>query len=662
MKKALKITGIILGSLLALIITVIVVTMLTVSLGRSAAAERAMALASDEVKTISADGFTFRDLNKNGSLDIYEDTRKSPEERAGNLISQMTLEEKAGTMFFSMISMRQDGSIAEKPSINDPFSFAVPGTSDMIFSRHITHFNILAGTGKKEMATWNNNIQKLAERTRLGIPVTIGTDPRNQYSNNPLAAMFAGDFSLWPEPLGLAATGDSLLTARFADIARREYLATGIRVALHPMADLATEPRWGRINGTFGEDAALSSKLTYAYIRGFQGDSIGPWSVSCMTKHFSGGGPQKEGLDPHFPFAKGQVYPGNNFNYHLLPFEAAFRAGTAEIMPYYGVPMGQTSEDVGFSFNKDIITGMLRGKYGFEGVVCTDWGIITDTKMLGKVILPARARGMENATPEERMIKCLNAGIDQFGGETCPDLLVKIVKDGKISESRLDESVRRILLLQFRLGLFDNPFTDPENAVKIVGNDEFIKEGRLAQRRSAVLLKNDTISGKAVLPLKKGMKIYAFNLDTAVVSRYGTIVSNPAKADIAIIRLRAPSYPVEGGGLLSRLFSSGDLDFKGKELQEILDLLKKVPSVVDIYLDRPAVIPEIASASKGLLANFGASDDAILDIIFGDFNPSGRLPLELPSSMEAVRNQKEDLPYDSKEPLFPFGFGLSYQQ
>lgn len=662
MKKALKITGIILGSLLALIITVIVVTMLTVSLGRSAAAERAMALASDEVKTISADGFTFRDLNKNGSLDIYEDTRKSPEERAGNLISQMTLEEKAGTMFFSMISMRQDGSIAEKPSINDPFSFAVPGTSDMIFSRHITHFNILAGTGKKEMATWNNNIQKLAERTRLGIPVTIGTDPRNQYSNNPLAAMFAGDFSLWPEPLGLAATGDSLLTARFADIARREYLATGIRVALHPMADLATEPRWGRINGTFGEDAALSSKLTYAYIRGFQGDSIGPWSVSCMTKHFSGGGPQKEGLDPHFPFAKGQVYPENNFNYHLLPFEAAFRAGTAEIMPYYGVPMGQTSEDVGFSFNKDIITGMLRGKYGFEGVVCTDWGIITDTKMLGKVILPARARGMENATPEERMIKCLNAGIDQFGGETCPDLLVKIVKDGKISESRLDESVRRILLLQFRLGLFDNPFTDPENAVKIVGNDEFIKEGRLAQRRSAVLLKNDTISGKAVLPLKKGMKIYAFNLDTAVVSRYGTIVSNPAKADIAIIRLRAPSYPVEGGGLLSRLFSSGDLDFKGKELQEILDLLKKVPSVVDIYLDRPAVIPEIASASKGLLANFGASDDAILDIIFGDFNPSGRLPLELPSSMEAVRNQKEDLPYDSKEPLFPFGFGLSYQQ
>jgi len=126
------------------------------------------------------------------------------------------------------------------------------------------------------------------------------------------------------------------------------------------------------------------------------------------------------------------------------------------------------------------------------------------------------------------------------------------------------------------------------------------------------------------------------------------------------LRLKSPTQYTKGTGLLGKLFSSGDLDFKGKALDEILKILDHVPSVADVYLDRPAVIPEIAAASKGLLANFGASDEALLDVIFGKVNPSAKLPFEMPSSMEAVRNQKEDMPYDSKDPLFPFGFGLSY--
>ena len=151
-------------------------------------------------------------------------------------------------------------------------------------------------------------------------------------------------FSQWPEPIGLAATGDAALVQQFGDIARQEYLAVGIRVALHPMADLATEPRWARINGTFGEDAELASRMVSAYIRGFQGEKLGPHSVACMTKHFPGGGPQKDGEDPHFSYGKDQVYPGNNFDYHLIPFEAAFQAGTAQIMPYYGMPVGTPSK------------------------------------------------------------------------------------------------------------------------------------------------------------------------------------------------------------------------------------------------------------------------------------------------------------------------------
>jgi len=660
MKKLLKVLLWILGSLTGLILIIVIIIFLWVSVSGNRSAKRNMALAGPEVKTLTIDSLTFRDLNKNGRPDIYEDPGRPCEERVNDLLSQMNLEEKAGSMFFPPVSMKKDGSISEKPSLNDIFSLMTSGTSKMLFGKHINHFNIFTGTDKKGMAIWYNNLQKLAERTRLGIPVTIASDPRNSYSNNPLASAFAGDFSIWPEPIGLAAIGDSLVAWQFADIARQEYLAAGIRVSLHPAVDLATEPRWGRINGTFGEDAVLSAKLTYAYVRGFQGDSLSATSVACMTKHFSGGGPQKEGIDPHFSIAKGQVYPGNNFNYHLIPFEAAFKAGTAEIMPYYGIPMGMTGENVGFSFNKEMITGLLRNKYHFNGVVCTDWGLLTDLKFLGFMILPARARGMEKATTEERMLKCINAGVDQFGGEMIPEMLVRLVKEGKISEARIDSSLRRLLRVKFEQGLFDNPFTDVDQAVKTIGNPEFIAAGELAQRRSIVLLKNDSNGTGKTLPLKNGIKVYLQNIDPDKVSKYAVVVKKPEEADYAILRLKSPTQYIKGTGLLGKLFSSGDLDFKGKALDEILKILDNVPSVADVYLDRPAVIPEIAAASKGLLVNFGASDEALLDVIFGKVNPSAKLPFEMPSSMEAVRNQKEDMPYDSKDPLFPFGFGLSY--
>jgi beta-glucosidase len=322
--------------------------------------------------------------------------------------------------------------------------------------------------------------------------------------------------------------------------------------------------------------------------------------------------------------------------------------------------MNQTSENVGFAFNKEIITGLLRNKYKFDGIVCTDWGVITDTKILGFTFLPARAHGMENATLEERMMKVINAGVDQFGGEFIPEMLVKLVKDGKVTEARLDTSVRRLLRVKFQLGLFDNPYVDVAHAEKIVENPEFMAAGELAQRKSIVLLKNDTTENGKVLPLQQGLKIYIKGIDPVKAGKFGVVVEKPEQADVAIIRLKAPSQHLKGTGMMGKFISGGDLDFKKKEKAEILALLHKVPTIVDIYLDRPAVIPEIASASKGLYVNFGANDEAFLDVVFGKFNPQGKLPIELPSSMEAVRNQKEDVPYDSGNPLFPFGFGLHY--
>ena len=596
----------------------------------------------------------FRDLNKNGRIDPYEDPRRPIEERVEDLLSQMTLEEKAGMMFHTMITMKDDGSLVEEAS---PFSRDT--TSEMVVGKCMNHFNILYALPAKPMVEWHNRLQKLAESTRLGIPVTISSDPRHAFSNNPLASMMAGPFSQWPEPIGLAATHDPQLVQEFADIARQEYLAVGIRVALHPMADLATEPRWGRINGTFGEDAGLSSEMVKAYIRGFQGEKIGPTSVSCMTKHFPGGGPQLNGEDPHFPYGREQVYPGHNFDYHLKPFEAAFEAGTSQIMPYYGMPVGIGLEEVGFSYNKGVITGLLREKYGFDGIICTDWGLITDVIIEGRMVMPARCWGVEHLSAPERAKKILEAGVDQFGGEACPEVIVGLVRSGQIAESRLDGSVRRLLHEKFRLGLFDDPYRDPEAAEKTLGKAEFRAKGELAQRKSIVLLKNGATSGKPVLPLQGRPKLYVEGISAEIAGQYSEVVVSPGEADFAILRLNTPYEPREG--FLESLFHTGSLEFKPEEKQHILGIMEQAPTIVDLYLERPAVIPEINGKCAALLGSFGANDAALLDVMFGQFKPQGKLPFELPSSMEAVKKQKEDLPYDSENPLYPFGFGLSYR-
>lgn len=610
---------------------------------------RNLALLGQEAPMLTQDGITFRDLNKNGKLDPYEDPRRPMAERVEDLLQQMTIEEKAGMLFHTMIGMNKDGTILEKTGM-----FPLPQTSDMIARRLMNHFNILEGTDPRHMAEWHNSIQRMAEQTRLGIPITISSDPRHAFTQNPLASMMAGSFSQFPEPTGLAATRDVDLVRQFGDIARQEYLAVGIRLALHPMADLATEPRWCRCNGTFGEDAELSSEMTAAYIRGFQGETLGKESVACMTKHFPGGGPQKDGEDAHFAYGREQVYPGNNFDYHLKPFEAAFQAETAQIMPYYGMPVDTPLEEVGFGFNRDVIMGLLRGKYGFDGVVCTDWGLLTPLKIMGREVMPARGWGVENLSVAERAQKALEAGVDQFGGEACPEVIVQLMREGKVSEERINQSVRRLLRDKFRLGLFDYPYLDIEAAERIVGQPEFRKVGELAQRKSIVLLKNE----KSTIPLKSGLKIYVENIQPEAISPYGQIVDGPGKADIAILRLNTPYEKRKG--MLEGFFHAGGLDFKEPEKRRVLKILNQVPTVVDIYLERPAVIPEIAEKSVALLANFGASDDAVLNVIFGKFAPQGKLPFELPSSMEAVRKQREDVPHDSENPLFPFGHGLSY--
>jgi beta-glucosidase len=544
----------------------------------------------------------------------YRDALVPIDQRVEDLLGRMTLEEKAGLMFHPPIFIGVDGAVAD-------------GTEEAIVGRQLSHFNIYAAPPPRQHAEWHNVLQDIAASTRLGIPVTISSDPRHSYGESSGASGSSDGLSSWPEPIGFAAVRDVAAVEEFGDIARREYRAVGIHVALHPMADLATEPRWARIAHTFGEDAALAAQLVAGYVRGFQGEAIGPHSVACMTKHFPGGGPQQDGEDPHFPYGKNQVYPGGMFEYHLRVFDAAFAAGTAQIMPYYGRPVDTPYEAVGFGYNRDVITGVLRKRYGFDGVVCTDWGLVTDTMLPDGSVWDAKAWGVEDLSQEERVAKILDAGCDQLGGERSPEVVVALVEGGRVTEERVDDSARRLLRDKFRLGLFDEPRVDPGAAEDICGSIQFRAAGERMQRRSAVILKND-----GVLPL----------ID---------------EAEVQVLRRGAP-YEERSGNFIERLFHAGDLDFKEPELSELVTLARAKPTVLVLHLDRPAVIPELADACAAVVAVFGASDEAVDDVLRGRVKAEGRLPFELPRSMAAVRAQLPDVPHDSQDPLFPVGFGL----
>lgn len=653
MKKFFKFLGIVILSLIAaLVIFFIVIYFRSASI-----ASNNRKLIGEEAPINHSGGFTFRDLNKNGKVDVYEDRRAPIEARVEDLLQQMTLEEKAGCMFITMAGMESDGSLQETQSPFNPISFILESNSTLVLAKKMNHVNTLQSTSPEAMVKWHNAIQKLAEQTRLGIPVTLATDPRHGVPNAPGASIYSPFFSKWCSTLGLAATGDTNLVRAFGDIARQEYLALGFRLSLSPMADLATEPRWGRINGTFGEDAALAARMTKAYILGFQGDSITQSSVECMVKHFSGGGPQQDGKDAHFPPGK-QRYGGNNFLYHLIPFEqGAFPAHAAQVMPYYGIPVGQTSEDVGFGYNKDIITGLLRNKYHFDGIICTDWGLVSDATLWGITIKPASAHGVEKLSKPERIAKIINAGCDMLGGEALPDVLVQLVKAGTISEKRIDSSVRRILREKFKLGLFDKPYIDNADLVKLNAKS-FAEKGIEAQQKSLVLLKND----QNILPLAGNKKVYLQGFNEQEVKGYQAQITDVNNADVCILKINTPNNAVGDKYILQRIFNQGSLAFSEKEEAAILQIIRTKPTIVVVNLQRPAVIPAINAACKALIADFSSQDNVILDLIFGKFAPKGHLPFELPSSMEAVLQQNEDLPYDSKNPLYPFGFGLSYQR
>ena len=600
------------------------------------------------------DGTRFRDLNGNGVMDPYEDPRLTPEERTADLLARLSLEEKAGLMFQTVIELGDDGDLLETPG-----AISKSPTSTVILGKGMSHFNVHHIPTARAGARWSNNLQRLAEQTPHGIPVTISTDPRHAFVENTGVAFSAGPFSQWPEPMGLAALDDLEVIRTFADVARQEYCAVGIRAALHPQIDLPTEPRWGRQAQTFGYDAERVSQITAAYLEGFQGDALGPESVACTTKHFPGGGPQRDGEDAHFPYGREQDYPGGMFEYHLAPFREAIRRGTAGMMPYYGMPVGlerdgRPIDEVGFAYNRQIVTDLLREELGFGGVVVTDWELVNDNHV-GDQVLPARAWGVEHLDATGRMRMLLDAGVDQFGGEECVDLLLDLVRSGAVAEERLDASVRRILLVKFQLGLFDDPYVDEDAAERIVGNAAFREAGTRAQAESVTVL----VDREETLPLfaASDARIYAEGLTDPALAAYGERAARPEEADVAIVRIGAPFDPRDDL-FLEKWFHQGSLEFPPGLAVRLARIADQVPLVIVVNLDRPAVLTPLLPVASALVADYGSSDEAVLAALSGRIPPRGVLPVEIPRSMDAVRASATDVPDGTADPLFPRGFGL----
>ena len=645
------------------------------------------------VQILNLEGFQFKDLNKNGKLDKYEDWRLSNDARAKDLLTKMSVEDKVGFMLIStsrlksersaQINAETDNTIKPSSDLNEEDQvsttnifnrkpLAVPmmssvGATKGITKFHLRHFIFRANVNARLTAEWTNKLQALAETDGLGIPVIIASNPRNHITKDASIGLSVGatTFSNWPGELGLSAMRDLKLVREFANIARQEWAAVGLRKGYMYMADLSTEPRWQRIEGTFGENAEWVAKMITEVVLGFQGTKLSSSSVAMTTKHFPGGGAGVGGQDPHFDWGKFEHFPGNMFQNNLIPFKAAIKAGTSAIMPYYSIPKDTKYQQVAYAYNKQVIHDLLRDSLGFKGIINSDTGPID--------MMPW---GVEDITIVERYKKALEAGVNLFSGTGDPSKLLETVKSGAVDMKLVDNSVYRLLMEKFELGLFENPYVDEAAAEKIVGNIKFQASANLAMRKSIVLLRNEIQS----LPLKPKTKIYFesyFQRRGAAspsvvyqpkINNYNVeFVKTPEEADYVLLWLTPGSKSLfqSDGSPIYLSMSKNAVDVK-----YVNTLTAKKPTILVINYTNPWVIDEIYNSQtikniKGVIATFGTTNEALLDVVLGKFNPTGKMPFTTPISESAVGKQLSDVPGYLKGKdyaLFKFDEGISYKK
>ncbi len=610
------------------------------------------------LRTFTHDGLEFRDLDHDGVLAPYEDWRLTPRERANDLIGRMTLAEKVGLMLHG--TLPSTDPVLGRVGHGDEYNFDAAGS--LVCEAHVSSLITRLSPSPMAFVEQNNALQSLAAAGRFGIPLSISSDPRHHVQATLGAGVAPTGFSQWPPTLGLAAIGERELVCRFGEVVRTEYRAVGIHVALSPMADLATSPRWPRTDGTFGSHPGLVRLLVGAYIEGLQGGvaGVGVDGVAAVVKHWVGYGASRDGFDGHSYYGRYSSFPGGAFDDHVEGFLDAFRFGVAGVMPTYNILAdvaidGAPLEQVGAGFNSQLLQGLLRDRYGFGGLVVSDWAIMNDLSDSGRTGVPAQGPadiampwGVEGLSRIERVAKGVNAGLDQIGGENDPSSLLAAVEQALVSEQRIDESARRVLLQKFAMGLFEDPFVDVELAASVVGSASFVAEGASAARRSPVVL-----SGS--LSPMSGETVYLHGVSAEAASESVVLVDDLALASVAVVRLVAPSQELHPTFFFGARQHEGDLDFKNDDpglgfLASLPDGLRKI---VVVTLDRAAVISALVPFADVLIADFGTSDADLLSALCSVDGCLGRLPFELPSSMDAVLASLPDRPNDTVDPLFP---------
>lgn len=625
---------------------------------------RQVELTTRSIARVVADGMEFRDLDRDGALDPYEDWRLPPTNRAADLLTRLSLAEKAGLM---MHGSAPGGG----PTAPGAAAYNVEAVEAMLKEQGVLTFITRLSIAPRLLAEENNKLQEMAEEGRWGIPITISSDPRNHFTSLEGASVDASGFSRWPGPLGLASIGDAALMRQFADTVRQEYRAVGIHVALSPQADLATEPRWPRNDGTFGEDPALAATMVREYVLGMQGVKLGPESVATVVKHWIGYPASPDGYDGHNYYGRDSILSAAELADHIQPFAAAFAAGAAGVMPTYSILTtleidGKRIEPVAAGYSTELLTGLLRGQHGFGGLILSDWGITNDCDQSCVTGTPPQTArsiatnwGVEALSKPERFAKGVNAGLDQFGGTAEAQHLVAAVEAGLATEERIDASVLRILEQKFALGLFEKPFVDPVRAAEVVGAAPANAAALEAQHRSLVLLENEDL----ILPIAAGKRVFVQGIDPAVATARGFSVVELEQAELALIRVATPFETLHPGYFFGSRHHEGRLDFRpGDAGHDLVDRTsRRVPTVVIVHLDRPAILTGLKEKANAILGEFGVSDAALFDVLMGKA-PTGKLPFALPASMDDVTAQSPAVPHDLKHPLYPFGFGTTYPQ
>lgn len=612
---------------------------------------------------LKVDGYQFIDLNSNGKLDVYEDWRQDADARTADLVSQMTVREKIAQMQHPTFLPRADGNI---PSYLNKWceEYGI----GMLLIRELNSV--------EAAATSMNTIQEYAEASRLGVPVLVSMDSVHGLS-------YVTGATVTPHNLALAATRDEELVTKLAEIAREEHIAIGVRMTLSPEADIATEPRWGRVMETFGEDGDLVTQMTRAQVVAFQNgaDGLNPGGIVACLKHFPGAGPQMDGKDTS-PIVSDE----ETLQMHLKPYYAALEVNVGSVMPYYSVPLALDMENSAIG-SAATLQDLLRGEMGFEGIIQTDWGMIwAIQEALGTMT------GEEVSDEEAILIGVTQSRVDGIGGESIRliDQMEELTQEGKIDESILDEAATRILKAKFELGVFENPYCDVEAAVAFVGNEESTAVNLEAARKAMTLLKNDGAlplsantglnilvcgpragdmaslvggwsSEQQGLTIAAAVEAYAGETDTVtyIAEDVAAIAEAAAKADVVIVSVGEPSYQHDPP------WGYDTLEITATQ-QEILETVKANTNgqiITVVTGGRPYILTWCDENTNAILEAYYPGQQggiAIAETLFGLNNPTGKTPIQFPRDMDSVNAQSGDVAFDLENPLYDYGWGLSY--